>query len=26
VLGVIGGGNIARGNGDPRECTNIFCR
>ena len=26
VLGVVGGGNIARGNGDPRECTNIFCR
>jgi len=26
VRGVIGGGNIARGNGDPRQCTNIFCR
>ena len=25
VAGVIGGGNIARGNGDPRQCTNIFC-
>jgi hypothetical protein len=25
VRGVIGGGNIARGNGDPRQCTNIFC-
>jgi hypothetical protein len=26
VLGVIAGGNIARGNGDPRQCTNVFCR
>jgi parallel beta-helix repeat protein len=27
VFGVIdGGGNIARHNGDPRQCTNIFCR
>jgi len=26
VFGVIGGGNIARGNGDPRRCTNVFCR
>jgi hypothetical protein len=26
VRGVIGGGNIARDNGDPRQCTNIFCR
>jgi parallel beta-helix repeat protein len=25
VLGVIAGGNIARGNGDPRQCTNVFC-
>ena len=26
VFGVIdGGGNIARNNGDPRQCTNIFC-
>jgi parallel beta-helix repeat protein len=26
VFGVIdGGGNIARHNGDPRQCTNIFC-
>jgi parallel beta-helix repeat protein len=25
VRGVIGSGNIARGNGDPRQCTNIFC-
>jgi parallel beta-helix repeat protein len=26
VFGVInGGGNIARYNGDPRQCTNIFC-
>jgi len=27
VFGVIdGGGNIARHNGDPRQCTHIFCR
>jgi hypothetical protein len=27
VAGVTdGGGNWARGNGDPRECTNIACR
>ena len=27
VFGLIdGGGNIARDNGDPRQCTNIFCR
>jgi hypothetical protein len=26
VLGVIAGGNFARGNGDPRRCTNVFCR
>ena len=26
VFGVIdGGGNRARGNGDPRQCVNIFC-
>jgi hypothetical protein len=25
VRGVFGSGNIARGNGDPRQCTNIFC-
>jgi hypothetical protein len=26
VRGVIdGGGNIARGNGDPRQCTGVFC-
>jgi hypothetical protein len=26
VRGVIdGGGNVARGNGDPRQCTNIAC-
>jgi hypothetical protein len=21
-----GGGNIARGNGDPRQCVNVACR
>jgi hypothetical protein len=27
VRGVIdGGGNVARHNGDPRQCTNIVCR
>jgi parallel beta-helix repeat protein len=26
VFGVLGSGNIARGNGDPRRCTNVFCR
>jgi parallel beta-helix repeat protein len=26
VLGVIASSNIARGNGDPRQCTNVFCR
>jgi parallel beta-helix repeat protein len=26
VFGVTGGGNIARGNRDPRRCTNVFCR
>jgi parallel beta-helix repeat protein len=25
VSGVVGRGNIARGNGDPRQCTNVFC-
>jgi parallel beta-helix repeat protein len=27
VLGTIdGGGNVARANGDPRQCVNVFCR
>jgi hypothetical protein len=27
VRGVIdGGGNVARHNGDPRQCTNIVCK
>ena len=26
VLGVIAGGNVARGDGDPRQRTKVFCR